>query len=273
MVGLRLDALLVRLAGLGAGEETVRHRLEPGVAGVVVPVVEVEGELVNVVESVDGGGDTADLAPAGGGDVRRLGSGRGRAGSGGRGGAGGAGVGVEDDEAAGSLELGEGEDEVGVPWSRSWSSRVGRPGLVVGHAGGAGDLGVAGTLGVVSVLWLKILLRRREMSWAGASCRTDLVVVLGDVPVVDHARPRPPTPGPTGAPRDGLLLGLVDAGLAVQAGGVRAGAVQAARHPGRPLLLQQLGDYRLHGLGCLVKRKLTQIFIFIGPYRDLQLAV
>merc|ERR1719471_2256071 len=113
-----------------------------------------------------------------------------------------------------------------VPWSWSWSSGVGRPGLMVGHAGGAGDLGVAGTLGVVSVLWLKIL-----------------VVVLGDVPVVDHAGPRPPTAGPAGAPRHRLVLGLVDAGLAVQAGGVRAGAVQAASHPGRPLLLQQLGDY------------------------------
>ena len=123
---------------------------------------------------------------------------------------------------------------------------------MVGHAGGAGDLGVAGTLGVVSVLWLKILLRRREMSWAWPA-GTDLVVVLGDVPVVDHAGPRPPTAGPAGAPRHRLLLGLVDAGLAVQAGGVWAGAVQAASHPGRPLLLQQLGDYRLHGLGCLVK--------------------
>ena len=71
--------------------------------------------------------------------------------------------------------------------------------------------------------------------------------------VVHHARPRPPTARPAGAGRDGLLLGLVYAGLAVQAGGVRAGAVQAARHPRCPLLLQQLRYYRLHGLRCLVK--------------------
>ena len=41
---------------------------------------------------------------------------------------------------------------------------------------------------------------------------------------------------------------LVDAGLAVQAGGVRVGAVEAPRHASRPLLLQQLRHDRLHSL-------------------------
>ena len=90
------------------------------------------------------------------------------------------------------------------------------------------------------------------MSWAWPA-GTDLVVVLGDVPVVDHAGPRPPTAGPAGAPRHRLLLGLVDAGLAVQAGGVWAGTVQASSHPGGPLFLQELGYNGLHGLSCLVK--------------------
>ena len=71
--------------------------------------------------------------------------------------------------------------------------------------------------------------------------------------VVHHARPRPPTARPAGAGGDGLLLGLVYAGLAVQAGGVRAGAVQAPRQPRRPLLLQELRHNGLHGLSCLVK--------------------
>ena len=71
--------------------------------------------------------------------------------------------------------------------------------------------------------------------------------------VVHHARPRPPTARPAGAGRDGLLLGLVYAGLAVQAGGVWAGAVQASSHPGGALFLQELGYNGLHGLSCLVK--------------------
>ena len=40
----------------------------------------------------------------------------------------------------------------------------------------------------------------------------------------------------------------MDAGLAVEAGGVRVGAVQAPRHASSPLLLQQLRHDRLHSL-------------------------
>ena len=64
---------------------------------------------------------------------------------------------------------------------------------------------------------------------------------------------RPPAPGPARAGRHRLLLGVVDAGLAVQAGGVWAGTVQASSHPGGPLFLQELGYNGLHGLSCLVK--------------------
>ena len=80
-----------------------------------------------------------------------------------------------------------------------------------------------------------------------------LVVVLREMTVVDHAPPRPPTPRPARAGRHRLLLGVVDASLAVQAGRVRAGTVQASSHPGRPLFLQELGYNGLHGLSCLVK--------------------
>ena len=80
-----------------------------------------------------------------------------------------------------------------------------------------------------------------------------LVVVLREMTVVDHAPPRPPTTRPPRAGRHRLLLGVVDAGLAVQTGGVRAGTVQASSHPGRPLFLQELGYNGLHGLSCLVK--------------------
>ena len=131
-------------------------------------------------------------------------------------------------------------------------------GLVVRHPRGAGDLGVAGALRVVLGPVLRVeelTIKRGEKTVGSQSVRSHLVVVLGEMTMMDHAVPssRPPAPGPSRAGRHRLLLGVVDAGLAVQAGGVRAGAVQAARHPGRPLLLQQLGDYRLHGLGCLVK--------------------
>ena len=112
-------------------------------------------------------------------------------------------------------------------------------GLVVRHPRGAGDLGVAGALRVV----LGPVLRLEE-----------LVVVLGEMTVVDHVSPRPPTPGPPRAGRHHrLLLGVVNAGLAVQAGRVRAGTVQASSHPGGPLFLQELGYNGLHGLSCLVK--------------------
>ena len=84
--------------------------------------------------------------------------------------------------------------------------------------------------------------------------RSHLVVVLREMTVVDHGvGPRPPTPRPARAGRHRLLLGVVDAGLAVQAGRVRAGTVQASSHPGGPLFLQELGYNGLHGLSCLVK--------------------
>ena len=85
--------------------------------------------------------------------------------------------------------------------------------------------------------------------------RSHLVVVLGEMTMMDQTVPpsRSPAPGPARAGRHRLLLGVVDAGLAVQAGGVWAGAVQASSHPGGPLFLQELGYNGLHGLSCLVK--------------------
>ena len=84
--------------------------------------------------------------------------------------------------------------------------------------------------------------------------RSHLVVVLSEMTVVDHiGGPRPPTPRPPGAGRHRLLLGVVDAGLAVQTRRVWAGTVQASSHPGGPLFLQELGYNGLHGLSCLVK--------------------
>ena len=83
--------------------------------------------------------------------------------------------------------------------------------------------------------------------------RSHLVVVLREMTVVDQAAPRPPTPRPARAGRHRLLLGVVDAGLAVQARRVWAGTVQASSHPGGPLFLQELGYNGLHGLSCLVK--------------------
>ena len=63
---LGLDAVLVRLSGLGAGEEAVRDVLEAAVAArVVVAVVEVEAELVDVGERVDGRGHAAHFAARG----------------------------------------------------------------------------------------------------------------------------------------------------------------------------------------------------------------
>ena len=86
--------------------------------------------------------------------------------------------------------------------------------------------------------------------------------------VVHHAAP--PAPRPAGGRGGGLTLNsleqsnemsgckveclfvlvsdLVDAALAVKTRGVRVRAVQAAGHPGCPLLLQQLSHDGLHSL-------------------------
>ena len=63
---------------------------------------------------------------------------------------------------------------------------------------------------------------------------------------------------------------LVDAGLAVQAGGVRVGAVEAPRHASRPLLLQQLRHDRLHSLrGLQWKISTIRVKIFFVMYTSL----
>ena len=135
--------------------------------------------------------------------------------------------------------------------------------LEVRHARGAGDLGVLRVvlglgLGLGPMLRVEELTRRqdvRRLAEGQPGLRSHLVVVLRQMTVVDHGvGPRPPTPRPGRAGRHRLLLGpVVDAGLAVQTGGVRAGAVQAPSHPGGPLFLQELGYNGLHGLSCLVK--------------------
>ena len=160
-------------------------------------------------------------------------------------------------------------------------------GAGVGGAGagarGGGHLGISGTLGGVSILGPEPLCREKlwgqkqelyqwmYVRWVGPRGRGYLVGVPGQpVPVVHHAAPPPASAPPTAARHrrrrslgfnrlenifeldkpcsDDCGCHLVDAGLAVEAGGVRVGAVQAPRHASSPLLLQQLRHDRLHSL-------------------------
>ena len=78
-----------------------------------------------------------------------------------------------------------------------------------------------------------------------------LVATLVEVPVVQHTSPTPSTGGWLG-----FWFGLgssVDAGAAVEAGGVGAGALHRPHRPSRPLLLHQLANNCLNRLGCLRK--------------------
>jgi len=126
VVCLGLDAAVLRLLGLGAREEAVSDRLDPGIGRrIKVRSLEVvEAKVLDVVERVDGGGEAAQVATRGrrhqGRHVmlqvrrRRL-ERRGRQSyvrHDGRRRLEGLGLGVEDDEAAGgsvAVQLGEGE--------------------------------------------------------------------------------------------------------------------------------------------------------------------
>ena len=78
-----------------------------------------------------------------------------------------------------------------------------------------------------------------------------LVATLVEMPVVQHTSPTPSTGGWLG-----FWFGLgggVDAGAAVEAGGVGAGALHRAHRPSRSLLLHQLPNNCFHRLCSLRK--------------------